>query len=365
MAKYETIQYGSPGEAARKLRRKRSYHMPADPGVQTQAAQSTRSLTVSGGSQGPSGLTDYEPSQETRAAREELDRVAGSRPGDYESPYEEDLEALYDQIMNRGDFSYDPGTDPLYRAYRDQYRTQGRMAMEDTMARAAGLTGGYGSTYSQTAGQQAYNGYLTEFGSMAQDLYRMALEQHNSRGRDLLDRYGMLRDLENESYDRYQEGYDRWLEEYYEALDRYDQERELDYERYQEMLKYWQETSQHGSGSGSSSGSTSSGKSGGSSGRSGGSSSGSGSGQEDAPDYGAIKALARQYMEEGGSDPLGSDGMRRWMEAQGLTGRSAELFLTALELLGYETDGGSSGSGSSGSGSGGRVIRDDRANYLN
>jgi hypothetical protein len=32
------------------------------------------------------------------------------------------------------------------------------MAMMDTMGKAAGLTGGYGSPYAQQVGQQAYQG---------------------------------------------------------------------------------------------------------------------------------------------------------------------------------------------------------------
>lgn len=305
--------------------------------------------------------TDYSPSQETDAAKQELDRITGNRPGKYESPYEDQLEELYDRIMNREDFSWDPSTDALYRSYREQYQNQGRLAMEDTMGRAAGLTGGYGSSYSQSVGQQTYNRYLTEFGSMAQELYRMALDQYNRRGQDMLDRYGMLQDMEKDSYDRYRDSYDWWLEEYYDALDRYQHQQELDYQRYQDSLRYQSSSASSSSSSPSSSSSGGGGKASGgkASSKASGTSSRSGtqSSEEERVDYQAIKALARQYMSKNPNDRLGSAEMRQWMRAHGLTDKSAELFLEALRLMGYGTGGDGIPDG--------RFMRDDRSNYIN
>ena len=50
----------------------------------------------------------------------------------------------------------------LYRQYESAYRRGGKQAMEDTMANAAALTGGYGNSYASTAGNQAYQSYLAE-----------------------------------------------------------------------------------------------------------------------------------------------------------------------------------------------------------
>ena len=355
---YETIQYGSTGDAVRQLQellKKQGYDIVVDGsfGSQTQKAvrdyQSRNALTVDGvvGSQTWGNLTGGD-SGVLESARKHLQDVTDARPGAYESPYGQELKDLYDQIMTRPGFSYDPGKDPMYGAYRDQYRNQGRLAMEDTMGRAAGLTGGYGSSYSQAVGQQTYNGYLTQFTDRAQDLYRLALERYNSQSQDLMDRYGLLKALEDRNYSRYQDDYDRWWEEYDTAQDRYDKQRELEYQHYQDMLAYWKSVNQSGS-------------SGGSSRRSSGSGSGaSGEQEEDALDYGTIKALARKYLESGGSDPLGSDAMTRWMAENGITGKSAELFLQALEMLGYGTE----DSGKPGGGRGGNP-RKDRVEMLN
>lgn len=77
-----------------------------------------------------------------------------TRP-EYQDSYSQQLKDLYDKIMGREKFQYDAANDPLYQQYRQMYVQQGRQAMADTMGQAAGLTGGYGSTYSQAGGTAA------------------------------------------------------------------------------------------------------------------------------------------------------------------------------------------------------------------
>ena len=78
----------------------------------------------------------------------------------YAGTYDAGLADLYDRISTRPAFTYDVAKDPLYQQYKDQYVQQGKLAMKDTMGQAAALTGGYGSTYGQQVGQQAYDAYL-------------------------------------------------------------------------------------------------------------------------------------------------------------------------------------------------------------
>ena len=99
----------------------------------------------------------YTPSGAASEAKAALARVLSETPGSYTSRWDSELDALYDQIANRKAFSYELGADPMYRQYREQYQSAGRLAMENTMCAAAALTGGYGSSYSQQAGQQSYN----------------------------------------------------------------------------------------------------------------------------------------------------------------------------------------------------------------
>lgn len=156
----------------------------------------------------------YTPSGAADAAKAALDRVLAEKPGSYTSRWDRELDALYDQIAERKAFSYDLGSDPMYRQYREQYQSAGRLAMENTMGRAASLTGGYGSSYSQQAGQQAYNGYLQKLNEAVPELYAQARSQYDREGAALSERYALLGSREKSDYDRYRDQ----MSDYYAAL---------------------------------------------------------------------------------------------------------------------------------------------------
>lgn len=112
--------------------------------------------------------------------------------GSYQSKWDEQLTGLLDQITNRKPFQYDVNADALYQMYKDQYVQQGRMAMQDTMGQAATMTGGYGNSYAQNVGQQAYQGYLQELTAKIPELAQVAQEQYNQEGQDLYNRYNLI-----------------------------------------------------------------------------------------------------------------------------------------------------------------------------
>ena len=89
--------------------------------------------------------------------------------------------------LQREAFSYDPNEDPVYRAYRRQYTRLGKLAMEDTVGKAAALTGGYGNSYAETAGQQAYGQYLQKLGDTIPTLYSAAYDRYLAEGEALYD----------------------------------------------------------------------------------------------------------------------------------------------------------------------------------
>ena len=98
-------------------------------------------------------------------------------------------------IENREKFSYDVNGDALYQQYKDQYVNQGKMAMMDTMGQAAAMTGGYGNSYAQSVGQQAYQGHLQQLTDKIPELYQLAYDQYTREGDDLYNRlssYGSL-----------------------------------------------------------------------------------------------------------------------------------------------------------------------------
>ena len=112
---------------------------------------------------------DAENDKVYQEAKKTVADIEAQKPT-YEGTYDEQVKAMYDQVMNRKPFTYDLNGDALWQQYKDQYTNQGKLAMMDTMGQAAALTGGYGSSYAQNAGQQAYQGYLQQLNDRVPEL---------------------------------------------------------------------------------------------------------------------------------------------------------------------------------------------------
>lgn len=98
----------------------------------------------------------YTPSNRVNDYADKLEDLENSKPGDFSSRYDEQIQNIINTIQNRPQFDQGQVYDSdLYKQYREQYIQQGNKAMRDTMGNAAALTGGYGSTYATAAGQQA------------------------------------------------------------------------------------------------------------------------------------------------------------------------------------------------------------------
>ena len=199
-------------------------------------------------SQGVSGYTQnringleggYRPGSAVQQAQAYLNQVQSRRPGEYQSQWDGELTEIYNRIANRKPFSYDLGTDPVYQQYREQYQRQGRLAMQDTTGQAAALTGGYGSTYGEQVGQQAYNAYLQNLNNIVPDLYNAAYNRYRDEGTDLSTQYGLLSDRENQAYSRYRDTVNDYYSDLSDARGAYDSAYSRDYNQWSDQLSYW------------------------------------------------------------------------------------------------------------------------------
>ena len=115
----------------------------------------------------------------------------------------EELQYLRDEALqayqNRPDFQYDANVDALYRHYKDRYTELGKKAMTDTMSQAAALTGGYGSSYAQNVGQQAYQSYLGQLDDVIPALYQLAYDRYQDKVNDLYKTYQSWAQLEQQA----------------------------------------------------------------------------------------------------------------------------------------------------------------------
>ena len=173
---------------------------------------------------------DYTPSESVTNAQNMLNNL--QKPSAYQSRWQQSLDEAMNKILNREKFTYDVNGDALYQQYKDQYINQGRMAMMDTMGQASAMTGGYGSSYASTAGNQAYQGYLQQLNDRVPELYKLALDKYNQEGQELYNQYGLFADREDTDYGRYRDT----MSDYYADRDyytnAYNNERNWDYGLY-------------------------------------------------------------------------------------------------------------------------------------
>lgn len=150
-----------------------------------------------------------------------------------------ELERLYASITGRAPFSYAPSQDPLYRSYADRYVQNGRLAMRDTVGKSAALTGGYGSSYAETAGQQQYGEYLRALSDALPELYSRAFERYRAEGDALRDDYSLAWQRRENAYQRERDalGDERYAAEQEAEAERQRlKQREADYNRLYKLV---------------------------------------------------------------------------------------------------------------------------------
>lgn len=184
----------------------------------------------------------YQPSTDVESYKQQLSQALSKKPGAYNSPYQKQLDDLYQQITGRKPFSYDAEGDALYQQYKQQYQDLGKQAMQDTMGQAAALTGGYGSSYGQAVGQQQYDAYLRQLTDKIPELAQNAYNRYTQEGQDVLNQYGLLSDRENDAYGKYRDTVGDWGDDVSRAYQMYSGEREMDYNAAQDARKYDYET---------------------------------------------------------------------------------------------------------------------------
>ena len=203
----------------------------------TVSGQSSSSSTYGGSSERPSQWTQNAQAPAPfsyNAEKPQAFNYSGEKPGQYQAPeamspyksqYTQQLSDLLNKITGRGEFSYDLNSDMLYQNAKDQYMLTGQQAMMDTMGQAQAMTGGYGNSYAQQAGQQTYQQYLGRLNEMVPQLYDRAYQRWQDQGNQMLQEYGLYQNADAQDYARYQD-----------ALNQWNQNRSFDYGRYQDEL---------------------------------------------------------------------------------------------------------------------------------
>lgn len=196
--------------------------------TESSATTASQAPTTSGGF----SYMDFAVSDAVNQAQALLQQQQGNRPGAYNPIWQDEADAYLSQYQNRGPYSYDVNSDALYQQYKDMYIQQGQMASMDAMGRAAAMTGGYGNSYAQVAGQQAYNQYLNQLNAVVPELAQMAHDRYLQEGQQMLDMYDLYTNRENQEYAKYQDNMDRWYQETARLQDNYDKLYDREYSEY-------------------------------------------------------------------------------------------------------------------------------------
>lgn len=197
---------------------------------------STEGLNSRQGVQNALASAGYRPSESVTAAGNALKELQENRPGDYESKYQDRIDAALDDLSGKKDFSYNYVNDPLYHQYAQVYTQNAHNASADAAAQAAALTGGYGSSYAASVAQQAYQQQIGALNLAIPTLYQLALDTYDSSGDALVTRLDQLSAQEQNA----QGLYNQKLSDYYTQLEQlgsaYNSAYQKDYGRYQDYL---------------------------------------------------------------------------------------------------------------------------------
>lgn len=194
-------------------------------------------------------LTDYirdrfYPSSRTEDYADRLDDIENNRPGDFSSKYQGQIDSIVDSILGREEFKTDQVFESdLYNNLRDQYMAAGDKAMRDTMGAAQAASGGYGSSFAQSVGQQAYDQSLSQFNNVALDVYDRVYNQYLQEGQELYNQLGMLNQQDSIDYGRYRDQVADWMADRDYYAGRYDSAWGQDMSTYQQaqQMQQWAE----------------------------------------------------------------------------------------------------------------------------
>lgn len=179
----------------------------------------------------------YSPSAYVTAYKNKLTDVENSKPADYVNKWAETQNSLLNDILNEKEFSYtgqDLMNDDMYKMYSEMYEKNARKAMNDAMGTAQAATGGYGSTYSQAAGQQAYDDTMSNMNSIALELADKAYEKYLNERSNRYNKLSTVNSQEQTDYNRYRDEIGDWQTDRTYYAGRYNDSYDRDYQSYRD-----------------------------------------------------------------------------------------------------------------------------------
>lgn len=143
-------------------------------------------------------------------ARGELERYEQTKPADYQSKYQGQINDVMSKLNDLGEYDYDPAADTAYQQYKSQYAQKAKLANQNAQANASAMTGGYGSSYGTQAGQKAYAATMDDLDSILDGLTAQNRAEYNTKKSGLQEQLSGLQSAERNDYAKYQKDYSQW-----------------------------------------------------------------------------------------------------------------------------------------------------------
>lgn len=159
----------------------------------------------------------------------------------YQSPLNNKIDQLYDEIVGGKSFSYNPDEDPSYKAYENMYRREGDRALKSTLAEVSDAQGGI-SSYAVSAAQQANNAYNQALTDKIPELEALAYQKFVDNRNDKYNQLSSLLARDDTLYNRAiyddETRYNRaWNEKLFEN-EEYWKNKEFDWNEYWQNKNY-------------------------------------------------------------------------------------------------------------------------------
>jgi len=136
-----------------------------------------------------------------KSTESELDGV-----GEFKGTYTESINKAVADYLGRDKFNFNPDNSATYQQLRDQYLKGGKVAMQDTMANGAMLSGGLNNSASQVAGQQVYQNYVKGAADVIPTLEQQAYERYKDEGNQMLANIDLMKGMDDDAYQKYLDG---------------------------------------------------------------------------------------------------------------------------------------------------------------
>ena len=185
---------------------------------------------------------DFHASELTNGYLKKLQNTEDQKPADFQSKYTQNISSLLNTIQNPQvfDLKSNDTYKQLYDNYKESYMAQGDKAMRDAQGAAAALTGGYGSTYSLAAGQQAYDGYMNRLNEQNMNIYQMALDDYWRNRNDNYNQLNAVNSQDGIDYGRYRDKVGDWKDDRNYYANQYQRNYSNDYGEYRDRVGDWQ-----------------------------------------------------------------------------------------------------------------------------